>query len=289
MRLGVCILPEARWAEARPRWEQAEQLGFEHAWTYDHLSWRSFHDHPWYGAVPTLSAAAAVTERIRLGPLVASPNFRHPVPFAKELLTLDDISGGRLILGIGAGGVGWDATVLGQEAWTQRERTERFEEFTALTHQLLSQPVTTAAGVYYSADDARMIPPSVQQPRIPMAVAATGPRGLRAAATYGDTWVSVGPLGTEEPLSPADSAALVAEQIQRLEEACHEVGRDPASIGRLALTGAVLQAPYGSPDEFDDAVGRYAEAGVTDLVVHWPRPEGIYAGDLGAFERTFSR
>ena len=109
----MVILPERSWAEARPRWEQAEALGFDHAWTYDHLTWRSFRDQPWFGALPTLTAAALVTERIRLGPLVASPNFRHPVPFAKELVTLDDISGGRLTLGIGAGGTGWDATVLG--------------------------------------------------------------------------------------------------------------------------------------------------------------------------------
>lgn len=289
MRLGVCILPEARWAEVRPCWELAEQLGFEHAWTYDHLSWRSFHDEPWYGSVPTLTAAAAVTERIRLGPLVSSPNFRHPVPFAKELLTLDDISGGRLTLGLGAGGIGWDATVLGQEPWSRRERTERLEEFTALTHQLLSQPVTTSTGTYYSADDARMIPPSVQEPRIPMAIAATGPRSMRLAATYGDLWVSVGPLDTEEPMSAADSAAWLAEQTQHLVAACQEVGRDPATIGRLVLTGAVLRAPYGSADEFDDAVGHYAQAGATDLVVHWPRPDGIYAGDQAAFERTFSR
>ena len=101
-------------------WRRAEALGFDHAWTYDHLAWRSLRDSPWFGAVPTLTAAAMATERIRLGTLVASPNFRHPVPFATELVTLDDISGGRLTLGIGAGGDGWDATMLGQVAWSPR-------------------------------------------------------------------------------------------------------------------------------------------------------------------------
>ena len=91
MHLGVLILPEFPWATAQSVWRRAEELGFEHAWTYDHLAWRSFRDLTWFAAVPTLTAAAMATERIRLGTLVASPNFRHPVPFAKELVALDDI------------------------------------------------------------------------------------------------------------------------------------------------------------------------------------------------------
>src|ERR1700710_2211504 len=114
MRFGVVILPEYPWREARDIWSRAEAMGFDHAWTYDHLAWRSLRDAPWFGAIPTLTAAAGATEHIRLGPLVASPNFRHPVPFAKELITLDDISDGRLTLGIGSGGEGWDATGLGE-------------------------------------------------------------------------------------------------------------------------------------------------------------------------------
>src|ERR687892_2840902 len=113
MRVGALILPEHRWVEAAPRWRRAEDLGLDHVWPYDHLTWRSFRDRAWFGAVPTLTAAATVTTRIRIGTLVASPNFRHPVPFAKEVVTLDDVSGGRLTLGIGAGGSGWDATMLG--------------------------------------------------------------------------------------------------------------------------------------------------------------------------------
>ena len=122
LRLGVVILPEHRWPIARAIWRRAEALGFDHAWTYDHLAWRSLRDAPWFGAIPTLTAVAAATMRIRLGTLVASINFRHPVPFARELLTLDDVSGGRFTLGIGAGGTGWDATILGKPEWSPRER-----------------------------------------------------------------------------------------------------------------------------------------------------------------------
>jgi hypothetical protein len=89
VRLGVVILPELRRAELVSTWRRAEELGFDHAWTYDHLAWRSLRDSPWFGAIPTLVAAATATTRIRLGTLVASPNFRHPVSFARELIALD--------------------------------------------------------------------------------------------------------------------------------------------------------------------------------------------------------
>jgi len=83
MRIGVLILPELPWSTAQSLWRRAEELGFDHAWTYDHLAWRSLRDAPWFGAMPTLAAAAVVTTRMRLGTLVASSNFRHPVSFAK--------------------------------------------------------------------------------------------------------------------------------------------------------------------------------------------------------------
>ncbi len=87
--------------------------------------------------MPLLAAVAATTETMRIGTLVTSPNFRHPVTLAKEVMTLDVISGGRLTLGIGAGGVGWDATALGQAPWSRSERTRRFEEFVAALDHLL--------------------------------------------------------------------------------------------------------------------------------------------------------
>src|SRR5258705_2928455 len=186
MRLGVVILPELRRAELTAVWHRAEALGFDHAWTYDHLAWRSLRDSTWFAAVPTLAAAALATERIRLGTLVASPNFRHPVAFARELIALDDLSGGRMTLGVGAGGLGWDATMLGQAPWSPRERSKRFAEFVELSDRLLRQPETSYTGRYYSADQARSHPGCVQQPRLPFAIAASGPRGMRLAAQYGE-------------------------------------------------------------------------------------------------------
>jgi len=92
MRISTVILPHERWREARGKWLRAQDLGFHAAYTYDHLSWRSFRERPWFEAMATLAAAAVATTTIRLGPLVTSPNFRHPVLLAKELLTLDDLS-----------------------------------------------------------------------------------------------------------------------------------------------------------------------------------------------------
>lgn len=283
MRFGVIILPEYRWSESQRIWQRAESLGFDHAWTYDHLAWRSLRDSPWFAAVPTLVAASLVTERIRLGTLVASPNFRHPVTFAKELMTLDDVSEGRLTVGIGAGGEGWDATMLGQDAWSRRERADRFTEFVELLDRLLREPAVSHRGRFYSADEARAYPGCVQRPRVPFAIAATGPRGMDLAARYAETWVTTGTRASEH-LDGASGAALVARQIEHLTEACGRVGRDPNALDRLVVTGAGLDPGLSSVQEFRDTAARYADAGVTDLVVHWPRSSEPYAADPEIFE-----
>jgi alkanesulfonate monooxygenase SsuD/methylene tetrahydromethanopterin reductase-like flavin-dependent oxidoreductase (luciferase family) len=288
MRFGVVILPELRWAAQRERWQRAEALGFDHAWTYDHLAWRTLRDSAWFGAVPTLTAAAGATERIRLGPLVASPNFRHPVPFAKELITLDDISGGRLTLAVGSGGTGWDATMLGEPPWSARERADRFAEFVELTDRLLRAPATSYRGRFYSADEARTYPGCVQQPRIPFVIAAAGPRAMRVAATHGDTWVTTGDRTGEGPVGAVEGARMVREQMGRLDDVCVAVGRDPATLARMINTGPQLDSGLASVEAFRDATGRYAEVGVTDYVVHWPRPTAPFAAGEHVFEQIFS-
>ncbi len=144
-----------------------------------------------------MAAAALVTERVRLGTLVASPNFRHPVPFAKELMSLDDLSGGRFILGVGAGGTGFDATVLGDAILSPAERAARLEAFVTMLDQLLTHPATTTQGHRYSGIDARMIPGCIQQPRLPFVIAAIGPRSMRLAARFGQGWVTTGGASTD--------------------------------------------------------------------------------------------
>lgn len=288
MRFGVVILPEHRWPEAEALWRTADELSFAHAWTYDHLAWRSLRDGPWFGAVPTLAAAARVTERVRIGTLVASPNFRHPVPFAKEVMTLDDISGGRLTLGLGSGGTGWDAVMLGQDPLSPAARAERFEEFVVLTDRLLSEEETSYRGPVFSAEGARGRPGCLQRPRVPFAVAATGTRGMTLAARYGQAWVTYGDPRSSAALDAAEGSRVVAAQMARLEDACASAGRDPATLERIVLTGTVLDPGLSSAESFRDTAAHYEEIGVTELVVHWPRPEEPYQGDRELFEELFA-
>ena len=288
LRLGVVILPEHRWRTAAKHWTCSEQLGFDHAWTYDHLSWRELRDGPWFGAVTTLAAAASVTRTMRLGLLVASPNYRHPVPFAKEIMSLDDLSDGRITLGLGAGSTGYDATILGHDPWPRKERTERFGEFVDLLDRLLREDDVSAQGTYYAADEARNVPGCVQQPRVPFAVAAVGPRGMRLAARQGASWVTYGDLSGAEQLGPEVGARIVREQITALEAACAAEGRDPSTLDRVVLTGPQLDPCLDSVEAFRDMLGRYEEAGATDVVVHWPRETEPYNADLRDFVRVVS-
>ncbi|GAA4772697.1 LLM class flavin-dependent oxidoreductase [Streptomyces sanyensis] len=287
MRLSTVILPIHRWVEGQKNWRRAEELGFHAAYTYDHLSWRTFRDGPWFGAIPTLTAAATVTQSMRLGTLVTSPNFRHPVTLAKELISLDDVSGGRVTLGIGAGGNGFDATALGQEAWTPRERADRFAEFVPLLDRLLTEGAVSQRGAFYTAEEARNIPGCVQRPRLPFAVAATGPRGLRLAARHGQAWVTTGDPKLYETGTPEQSVAALRGQAERLDAACAEIGRDAGELDRILLTGFTPDRgrPLESLDAFVDFAGRHRELGFTELAVHWPIPESDFAADQAVFEK----
>ncbi|MER5941283.1 LLM class flavin-dependent oxidoreductase [Streptomyces sp. NPDC001928] len=288
LRLSTVILPYRRWSEGgRKTWQRAEQLGFHAAYTYDHLSWRTFRDGPWFGAVPTLTAAAAVTDQLRLGTLVTSPNFRHPVTLAKELISLDDVSGGRITLGIGAGGTGFDATALGQEPWTPRERADRLAEFVALLDRLLTEDSVSYEGDFYSAHEARNIPGCVQRPRLPFAVAATGPRGLRLAAQYGQAWVTTGDPKVSESGTPEQSFQAIRGQAEKLSDACAAIGRDVADLDKVLLTGFTPERGrvLESLDAFVDFAGRHQELGFTEIVVHWPIPDSDFAADEKVFEQ----
>ena len=290
MRHGIVILPQDPWSIARRKWQSAEGLGFDHAWTYDHLSWRSLADEPWNATIPTLTAAAVVTENIRLGTFVSSPNFRHPVPFAKEIATVDDISGGRFLLGIGSGGTGFDAFVLGQREYTPRERHERFAEFVTLLDELLRHEGDNDRGIsfdgeWYTAIDARMVGIPVQQPRVPFVLAANGPKGLELVAEHGQGWVTTGKDGA----TGEEWWSAVTTLVGRLDDAAEKAGRDPASIDRYLSLDSGGQFSLESVGAFDDLVGRAAQLGFTDVISHWPRAEGIYAGDDEVLYEVASR
>jgi alkanesulfonate monooxygenase SsuD/methylene tetrahydromethanopterin reductase-like flavin-dependent oxidoreductase (luciferase family) len=247
MRVGVILLPTDPWAESLARARHIEALGYAHLWTYDHLSWRRYRERPWHAAIPWLTGIAASTSTIRVGTMVASPNFRHPVTLAKEAMTLDHVSGGRFELGVGAGGVGFDSTVLGGEVLTPPQLTARFAEFVDVLDLLLREPAASHQGDHYTVGDARMMPGCVQQPRLPLAIAAGGPRTLAIAARHGDAWITFG-------------------------DACAAIGRDPTTLRRIYMIGITEDRPLASVGAFLDFAGRYAELGFTDLVFHHPRP-----------------
>lgn len=290
MRFGIVILPEYPWPEARRRWQKAEQLGFDHAWTYDHLAWRDLASRPWGATVPTLTAAATVTSTIRLGTFVTSPNFRHPVPFAKDLATVDEISGGRLILGVGSGAAhSFDSAVLGDPELTAGDRHARFVEFVGLLDRLLRFEEPGSGGIshtgrWYHAVDARMVGAPAQKPRMPIAVAASGPKGLRLAARLGDAWTTIGGWST----GPAHWWQGIADLSERFDEDVARSGRDPLTIERhLSLdSGDGSRFALASTAAFEDMVGRASELGFTDVIVHWPRAEGVYAGDEDVLEQA---
>ena len=218
--------------------------------------------------MPTLVAAATVTSTIRLGTWVASPNFRHPVPFAKELMSLDDISGGRFVLGVGSGGAGADATVLGDPPLPQGRRTARFEEFVALLDRLLTQRSTTWRGEFYAADDARMLPGGPSTPRLPFVVAANGPRGMGLAARLGQGWATTGPAGGGDV---EDWWTGVERAHRTFTEVLESQGRHPDEVDRYLSVDAGAYA-LTSLDGFLRAHERARSIGFTDLVTHWPRP-----------------
>lgn len=288
-RIGVVVLPDLRWPVACQVWRDAEALGFHSAWTYDHLTWRTMRDGPWLGAVPLLAAVAASTSTLRIGTMVASPNFRHPVTFAKEVMTLDEVSGGRFTLGFGAGGTGWDADALGQQPWTPAERTARFVEFVDHLDVLLTaSAVDRLDGTFYAARDARNLPGCVQSPRVPFAIAASGPRGMRTVAQHAHTWITLGALDRTPDTTWADEEQTLRAQMDLLVRSCEAEGRDASTVDRLLMLGENAAPWLVSADAFVDLCGRVAALGFTDVAVHRPRPEPPYAGDLGHFSSVMS-
>lgn len=281
MRFGIVILPEYRWSDAEPLWRAAEALGFDHAWTYDHLTWGGLPDSPWFATMPTLTAAATVTARIGLGTFVSSPNFRDPVTFMRDILSVDDVSGGRFIAGIGVGG-DRDAEVIGQPALATRERVDRYEEFVTRLDILLREDHVTYDGDYFRAKDARTLPGSVRKPRPPFILAANGPRNIRFAAMHGDGWVTTG-----KPGSGDDWWAGIAQNADRMTRTLEKVGRTGAFERHLSLDGG--EYALSSVGMFEDAVGRADELGFTDVTTHWPRSDGPYAGSRDVLEEVAAR
>jgi len=276
MRFGLAILPEHAWSVAGPMWREADEMGFDHLWTFDHIVWAGLPESPWFAAVPTLAAAAAVTSRTRLGTFVSSPNNHHPVQFMREILALDDISFGRFILGIGSGG-DLDSQITG-EALPLGRRVARFHEFTELLDRLLREERVTAHGEFYAARDVPTRPGPVRGlpdgHRVPIVVAANGPKAIRLAVERGDGWMTYG--------GDADTDdewwALVAGHSEKVDAALAATGREPGTLARYLNLDSAPTFSLTSVAAFEDAVGRAADLGFTDVITHWPRSTDPFRG-----------
>lgn len=284
IRVGVTILPDRPWAQAERDWRLAEDLGFDHAWTYDHLTWEPMRGSPWFAAVPTLVAAAMSTTRIGLGTLVSTPNNHHPAQLIREVLALHDISAGRFLLGVGAGGR-LDAE-LTQPGIRLGERTRRFGEFVDFLDRLLREDPVTFAGEWYASAGAGSLPgpvnagrlpgdvPAGGGPGVPLIVAANGPRATRLAVERGDGWLTYAGQADDGPAW----WRLVADVVARTEEQIERQGRTRPLARYLSLDSCPDYA-FAGVDAFEDALGRAAGLGFTDVICAWPRPTEPYSGD----------
>jgi alkanesulfonate monooxygenase SsuD/methylene tetrahydromethanopterin reductase-like flavin-dependent oxidoreductase (luciferase family) len=249
----------------RWRWQEAERLGFDVVWNCDAVVEPDRPRHPMFDGPTTLTLMAAETTRIRVGTLVSSLYFRHPVTLAKAAMTLDRLSGGRIEVGLGVGDPTAGAAAVGI-TWSPAEQVARFGEFVELVDLLLRQEVTTYRGTYYKCDGAETLPLPVQRPRPPLTVAAHGPKMLRIAARFADGWSSWGGYGVE---TEDDFYTATARRSEQFDELCLEYGRDPRTIRHSVVCFPPL-TPWESADYFTDMAGRFRRAGIDELVLYWP-------------------
>ena len=269
-----------RWPEVRAIALRAEEIGFDTLWTPDELLWHTKDGPPrgvWDG-VSIAGAAAAVTSRITVGTWVMAALHRNPGIIAKTAETLDEISGGRFIFGLGAG-----------HEWPGQARSfglpedkifARFEESLQIIIPLLRGGRAEFEGEFYAARDLSQRPVGPRPNAIPILIGGNGPRGQRAAAHHADIWSCY----IEERAHPDE----VRPRLASFEAICEEIGRDPATVGRsIGLSVNPMQrvegrddVVSGSADEIADALLAFRDAGFTRLEMMWAPPgtlEGLEA------------
>jgi len=261
---GIHTIQTTSWPELRDQWQWFEELGFDSLWLPDHFFPTAGRDKPILEAWTTLAGLAMVTSRARIGVLVSSNTFRHPALLAKQAVTVDHQSEGRLELGIGAGWFVEEHEVFGIDFPETKTLVDRFAEAVALIDEYLRNDQTTFDGEHYQLRGAYNRPAPVQQPRPPLVMGAHGPRMLKLVAKYADTWNS---------FAPADELHRRNDQLTGF---CEAIGRDPATLKRSMFYG-VRQSPEEDPwesvDAFTDYIGRYSEAGMREFLLQPPPRE----------------
>jgi alkanesulfonate monooxygenase SsuD/methylene tetrahydromethanopterin reductase-like flavin-dependent oxidoreductase (luciferase family) len=261
---------EVRWPELLDMARAIEDLGFDSVWLGEHLLYR-WEDRPPRGpweAWTLLAAIAAVTSRIELGPFVACTNFHNPALLAKQAVTIDEVSGGRFILGLGAG---WNETEFRAYGFPFDHRVERFEEAFTIIRTLLRDGAIDFDGQWYQARDCELLPRGPRPSGPPLMIGSKGPRMLRATLPYVDYWnVWFAETGNRP--------AGVPRLRELVDTVCRDVGRDPAEVQRTVavmvrlpggagrLQGDTAQDPTpaleGRPSEMAEVLRGFAAEGI---------------------------
>jgi alkanesulfonate monooxygenase SsuD/methylene tetrahydromethanopterin reductase-like flavin-dependent oxidoreductase (luciferase family) len=263
----------ARWVEIRELAIRAEDIGFDTVWTADELLWRSADGKAqgWWECVAMTGAVAAATSRVKVGTWILSALHRNPGITAKAVETLDEISGGRFVFGLGSGHAGRQGRTFGLP---EDHVVGRFEEALEIIVPLLRKGRADFEGSFHAARDLEHRPVGPRPGRIPIMIGAKGPRMLRLAARHADIWSWY----TQERSDLTEFGPRLAA----LEAACVEVGRDPSTIGKSAgivveptsITGseAVLGTPIrGTANEIADGIRAFGTAGFTNIeLLVWP-------------------
>lgn len=261
-KFGVLIGQSLSWEEMKRSALLVEELSFDSLWIADHFA-NPFTDSDWLEAWTVMAGLAETTSKIRLGTLVTNIVYRHPAVIAKQAVTVDQMSGGRLDLGIGAGGAPTCHSMTGTPFWPGKERQERLAEFVDLVDQLLTNERTTFKGTYYQAEEALMRPSAVQRPRPALTVAAHGPRSMSVAAKHADTWSFYEP-GTG--LKGPDAADAMRKMNDFIDKKATEAGRDPAQITRSYCCGFAASSAWLSLDEALSDIELYQQAGINEFI-----------------------
>jgi alkanesulfonate monooxygenase SsuD/methylene tetrahydromethanopterin reductase-like flavin-dependent oxidoreductase (luciferase family) len=274
LTFGILTMQSLPYPRLVERWHLIEALGFDGIWLPDHFVNPRGPAEIWYETWTLMAALAGLTRRVRIGTLVTTMTLRNPALLAKQAMTVDHISNGRLVLGIGAGGTPLDYSMTGLERWSTTERFGRFREFAVVLDRMLRQERTTYEGRYYRILDAQINPPPIQRPRPPILIGGKSPTSLKMTARLGDVWNTNG----GRDLSPDEAFEVTRARGAMLDEYCAARGRDPRSIRRSFMLGQTRDQPLASRDALADFVGRYRGLGFTEFVLFWLRdPDPDYA------------
>lgn len=261
IRIGVVTEQAPPWGTVVEQWREVEALGFDSAWLTDHFMTHGDEDAPIFEGWTALAGLAMATSRVRIGLMVTGNTYRHPAVLAKQAVTVDHISGGRLELGLGAGWWAREHQAYGFDFPAPGELVDRFAETLDLLEALQTERRTDFSGRFYAISDTPFAPKPLQSPRLPVTIGCKGPRMLALTAAHADTWNTRGPL------------EMVVPRMAALDEACMVIGRDPATLVRSVWP---YDASFDSVSAMARSISSYREAGFAEVLLDWPpEPERV--------------